>query len=674
MSFAASKLDVSLIESLIEALPDGCLVVDHSGHILSANRRWRELPRQTAAIRSAHNPIGLNYLELYRFSIPSERLDQAVAGIKTVLDGTVEEFEHDYIRVDAEGNFLWFRMIVRAWPQLGAGAIITHRDISAEKLPQVDSERVQQEFRVLADSAPVLIWMSGIDRGCSFFNRRWLDFTGVPLEDQIGEGALQIVHPDDRDRIFSTYHRAFDQGEEFEYEYRLRYKDGSYRSIRDHGSPHFDAQNRMIGYIGSAWDLSDQKKAADDAYRATRYAHLIRDVAVIANTATTLRGALQRSIDVICETMKFPVGHALLIKDDEPELAKPSHVVHVDDMERFKKLFALSNSLTWPAAKGSPGEVLRSGKPVVHDVIEDCKTPDRYPRALACLEAGLRTSLLFPIVVEEKVEAILEFASEEVMISDQDAIDSLIAASERLARFFERRRAQLRFFKQKKDLEDSADRLFSMAGRLVDSQEEERRRIAREIHDDFTQRLAVVSMRIGSLTGSGRTSTPAELDAGLEAIRDATTGLANDLRDLSRHLHPAMLELLGFTSAMEALCEEFERAKGIQITFASSVHDNDASTQVATCLYRVLQESLMNIAKHADSNSADVSLSRQKNHLQMRIRDEGKGFDLETVERRGLGLVNMEERVQFLLGTFSLKSKLGAGTEIVVRIPAKAMP
>ena len=201
------------------------------------------------------------------------------------------------------------------------------------------------------------------------------------------------------------------------------------------------------------WDLTDQKRATGETYRATRYAHLVRDVALAANSAITMREALQRSVDVICETMDFPVGHALLIDDDEPALAKSSHIVHVRDMERFRKLLEISNSMSWPSAKGTPEEVMRTGKPAIHDIWEDAKTPELYPRCEVSIEAGLRTGLLFPVVVDQNVEAILEFASEELLVSDEDLIGSLTAATERLSRFFERPRAQIKFLKQKEELQ-----------------------------------------------------------------------------------------------------------------------------------------------------------------------------------------------------------------------------
>jgi PAS domain S-box-containing protein len=665
----APSLDDSLLRSFVEALPDPCVVIDGAGRVLAVNRAWRELPRRNEATFAASNPVGIDYLALFQSSTADDGVSRALIGIKAVLSGQREHFEHEYIR-PMPPTFRWFRMTVHAWRELGTNAIIFHRDITAEKFGRLTPQTVDQEFRSLADSAPVMIWMSGPDKECIFVSRHWLEFTGGRIEDALGEGWPQFVHPDDRNALLKAFHTAFDQEREFAHEYRLRHKDGSYRWVRDRGSPRFDAQNRLSGFTGSVWDLSEQKQATEEAHRATRDSRLVQEVAVIANSATTMREALQRSIDVICETMRFPVGHALLINDDEPELAKSTHIVYVRDPERFATLFEMSGRMTWPTDLGAPGEVLRSGRPLFTDVLANTKFPERYPRSQASYDAGLRGGVHLPILVDDKVEAIIEFGSEDLIASDQDVIDTLMAAGERLSRFFERRRAQIKFLMQKDELQASAERLFAMAGRLVDSQEEERRRIAREIHDDFTQRLALVSVKIGNLAGRDRATTLGEMDAGLEDVRESIVAVAGDLRDLSHQLHPTMLALLGLVRALRALCEEFQRARGIETVFELSASDQDASEQAAICLYRVLQESLMNVAKHSDSASVRVSLVRQADQLEMRIRDEGRGFDPDADGRQGIGLVNIEERVRLLNGKLIVNSNPGAGTEIVVQVPA----
>ncbi len=668
-SLVSHSGDFRLLQSFLEALPDPCVVIDPAGRLLAVNRAWQDLPRTNEAAAAARNPSGMDYLTMFLSTSADESVTRALIGIKSVLSGQRDHYEQEYI-IPAPGILRWFRMTVREWRQFGASAIIFHRDITSERLGRANSPTVEEEFRLLADSAPAMIWMCGPDKECLFVSRRWLEFTGGRLADQLGQGWVQAVHPEDRAELLQAFEAAFDQKREFSHEYRLLHKDGSYRWVRDSGSPRYDPQHRFSGFSGSVWDLSEQKQVAEQANLVNRHARLVQEVAEIANSATTMREALQRSLDTICETLRFPVAHALLIHDDEPGLAKSSHVVYVKDRQRFAKLFEMSTRMTWPTDVGSPGEAMRSGKPVVTDTLATARYPERYPRAQVSYDAGLRGGIHLPILVDDRVEAIIELGSEEVFVSNQELIDTIVAAGERLSRFFERRRAQIKFLQQKEELQVSAERLFAVAGRLVDSQEEERRRIAREIHDDFTQRLALVSMKIGNLAGRDRTTNSTELDAGLEEVRKATASVANDLRDLSRQLHPAMLEILGLVGALRAQCEDIQRARGIATEFEATVSDHDATPQAAMCLYRVLQESLMNVAQHSGSTSARVSLARKADVLEMRVRDEGRGIEPQAKSRRGIGLKGMEERVRMLNGQLIVRSQPGNGTEILVTVPA----
>ncbi len=664
--------DLRLVQTLIDALPDPCVAIDRGAMVMAANPAWYALPLQSEASSGLANyPVGVNYFALCRSTSTEESMHEVRLGIEGVLNGKSSEFAREYLFHTPDG-FRWYRKIVRPLGQFGVQALVFHRDITSEKLDKVHSQILDQEFCSLADAAPVLIWMSGPDKGCTFFNRLWLEFTGVRLEEQLGEGWLELVHPEDRGVIHKQYGAAFDEKREFEFEYRLRYKDGSYRWIRDRGLPRFDAEHQMTGFVGSAWDVSDQKQATEAAYKATRQTRLEHKVAVIANSATTVREALQGTLDSVCEILGFEVGHALLIYDDEPELAKPEHILHANDPKRFAGLIDISARMTWPTDLGAPGEVLRSGKPVIHDPMSDYADSARYPRAPAAMKAGLRAAIHLPVLVNDKVEAILEFASEHSFGSDPDLINALLAACERLSRFFERRRAQLIFLRQKEELQASAEKLFAVAGQLVDSQEEERRRIAGEIHDDFTQRLAIVTMKISSLAGRDRALTSAELNADLEDVQKSIAAVAGDLRDLSHQLHPVTLELLGLVRALRAHCEEFQRARGVETTFVSTALADDASPQTAMCLYRVLQESLMNIAKHAVNAKARVTLARLDDQFALRIRDEGPGFLPHETCHKGIGLKNIEERVKLLGGTVLVNSRPGSGTEIEVRVPALA--
>lgn len=226
--------------------------------MLAVNRACKEPPRRDEAANLASNPIGADYLELFRSSTADKGLERVLTGIKAVLSGQQDQFEHEYIR-PIPHTIRWFRMTVRAWRQLGVGALISHRDITPEPMGLGVSQSTDQEFRSLADSAPVMIWMTGPDHGCTFVNRKWLEFTGARVDEALGKVNLQLVHPDDRAAVLNAFQTAHDEKSEYSHEYRLQHNEGGYRWVRDSGSPRFDGQHRFCGFTGSAWDLSDQK-------------------------------------------------------------------------------------------------------------------------------------------------------------------------------------------------------------------------------------------------------------------------------------------------------------------------------------------------------------------------------------------------------------------------------
>jgi PAS domain S-box-containing protein len=140
------------------------------------------------------------------------------------------------------------------------GASIIARDIKPRCAEAVRHES-EERFRLIANTAPVMIWISDVDKLCTYFNQRWLDFTGRPLDAEIGNGWAEGIHPDDLRHCLDTYTKAFDQREAFQFEYRLRRWDGQYRWLLDSGVPRFDAGGCFLGYIGSAIDVTQHKLA-----------------------------------------------------------------------------------------------------------------------------------------------------------------------------------------------------------------------------------------------------------------------------------------------------------------------------------------------------------------------------------------------------------------------------
>ena len=150
------------------------------------------------------------------------------------------------------------------------GAFKIGRDITARKRAEVALREQEESFRIVANAAPVMIWISGVDKLCTFFNQGWLEFTGRSLESELGNGWAEGVHPVDLRGCLETYTRAFDRRESFSMEYRLRRHDGEYRWILDQGLPIFKADGSFAGYIGSGMDVTGRKLAEEALSRASQ--------------------------------------------------------------------------------------------------------------------------------------------------------------------------------------------------------------------------------------------------------------------------------------------------------------------------------------------------------------------------------------------------------------------
>ena len=382
--------------------------------------------------------------------------------------GSIERYtlEKRFFRKD--GTLIWGRLsISKLNDRLSPLVVAMVEDIT----PLRESE---ERFRFVANSAPVMIWMAGPDTLCTYVNRPWLDFTGRQMEHELGSGWAEGVHPDDRDRCVETYLEAFDHRRPFTLEYRLRRYDGEYRWILDSGTPKSDPDGSFAGYIGSAVDVTERKRA-------------------------------------------------------------------------------------------------------------------------------------------------------------EEAI-------------------------------------FTISGRLIEAQEEERRRIARELHDDISQKLAMLSLELQQF-GNLLSDAPENLRVRLDALVKRTAEVNEDIHSLSHRLHSSKLETLGLVATMKGFCREIAEQRDVQIDFIHSGVPEILPLPVSVCLFRVLQEALTNAVKHSGVRRFEASLKRVSNELELTVRDFGVGFDPAVHYNEGIGLISMRERVGLAKGSFSISSSPQSGTEVKARVP-----
>jgi signal transduction histidine kinase len=208
----------------------------------------------------------------------------------------------------------------------------------------------------------------------------------------------------------------------------------------------------------------------------------------------------------------------------------------------------------------------------------------------------------------------------------------------------------------------------ALAGRLIVSQEEERQRIARELHDDLSQKIAVLNIDVDRLSHQTETS---EHRAWLRRISAQIAEVAEHLHDLSYELHPARLQTLGLLESLRVMCSEFSHQRNIDVTFTAADGELPLviDPAVSLCVYRLTQEALHNVARHSHAAEAAVQLSYEGNDICLQIADSGVGFKLHSSRHTGLGVVSMRERVGVLNGKLAIDTAPGRGTRIVARLP-----
>jgi PAS domain S-box-containing protein len=220
------------------------------------------------------------------------------------------------------------------------------------------------------------------------------------------------------------------------------------------------------------------------------------------------------------------------------------------------------------------------------------------------------------------------------------------------------------------DLKRAEHAVVEMTRKLVDAQEQERARIARELHDDISQRLALLAIELDQVRAD-RDKVPSAARRRIGELRKQMDEVSVDVQALSHALHPSKLEHLGVVGGIKSWCKEFAKRQKIEVEFSTDV-STVPPLDVGLCLFRVLQEALHNAVKHGGARRVNVELREISNGLQLVVSDLGTGFDVETALRgKGLGLSSMRERVRLVNGTISIESKPMSGTTIHVSVPAE---
>jgi len=334
-----------------------------------------------------------------------------------------------------------------------------------------------------------------------------------------------------------------------------------------------------------------------------------------------------------------------------------STIWNLDELDQFETFKAISEETAFDPGIGLPGRVLESGKPAwIIDVTQDLN----FPRAKLSKNLGVKAGFAFPVLIREEVVGIMEFFSEEAAEPEDELLEVMAHIGAQLGRVIERQRAE-------QEDHNYRQQLLNLYHRLEMIQEEERTRIAREIHDELAQVLTALKLEISLLRNKLSVQAPA-LEKNAEMLLGLVDQTIPAVKELVHDLRPPILDDFGLQETILWQGKEFERRTGIHCDLDLNLMNIEIDSARTTAMFRIFQETLTNVARHAHAQRVKVSLDDEENMLTLRVEDDGIGIDSKYLNGKSLGILGMRERARVWGGHVDFQSESQKGTTVVVQI------
>ncbi len=451
-----------------------------------------------------------------------------------------------------------------------------------------------------------------------------------------------------------------------------RFASSAYGAVQSQGQ--LEQQRTTLREVNAALLISSvrQHELTDQAEQASaRLARLQKITATLAEVVTPAQVA-EVMADLGAPALGAVSGLVLLVSEDDldPELL---HSVATKAATRPDQRFALSLSV--PVA-----EVMRSGQPIW------IKSPQQYlavyPQLAEPIAAwGHQAAAVLPLVEEGRKQGVLALSFDQVQVFSAADQAYALTLARLCAQALERARLhageqearaelEMRVRERTADLEQLTTQLRDLSERLLAVREEERARVSREVHDQLGGALTALKMDIAKIQ---RHRTEGEPQADLRPLLMAVDDLVQMARRLATELRPSLLDHFGLAAAIEGELNEFANRSGIRGRFAADEAIVGLDPDAATAVFRIFQETLTNVARHAEASEVNVRLEQHAGTLVLRVHDNGRGIDtVARTNRKSLGLVGMRERVRLLSGEITFQGTAGQGTLVLVKIPLRA--
>lgn len=635
-------------ESFVEILnriPDGLFTTDHEWRITYFNPEAEKITGF-----SARDAVGMYCKDVFKNSVCESdcALKRAIAEGRNIHN-------REYMITNIEGKgipIICSTSVFRDSSGRVAGGLEIFKDITELKTLQEEISKREKKFRRIFEGSHDMIYTSKLDGSILDVNQAGVDMLGYRSREdllQMGSAINFYRKPRDRKKFIELMNR---EGFVKDYEVEFKRHDGSPIHVLISSRRYENSETRDVEYEGIIKDITRRKNTEEEIWERNRELSILNSLAVALNDVTDLKQLLKFTLENVLNVLRLKRGAIFLIDPENqkavlhaksglpnPQLGDKDHVLFKDKLLKkhlIEEDTYLAPKPTFPSFQVSYQS--RSGKPV---------------------------PWLFCFLVTFKGRGVGFFGLDipAARVLNRHEFHLIGSLGNFLGGAIENTKLIETIRQHRQELSQLTEKLFQ-------SQEEERRRIARELHDEAGQSLTAIKLGLDRLE-ENHSPNDTHLKEEIGEIRNMIKRTSSEIRRLSYHLHPTLLIDLGLEPALELYFKEIESHSTLDIEFNMVGFDHRMDPDIETVIYRFSQEALTNTLKHSGAETFVLSIIKSYPHIIFRAEDDGVGFDTQIVgkDRRSLGIIGMRERATLLGGTFQIRSLPGEGTRIRIEIP-----